>query len=85
MRTDRSNAFQRYDKIDVKLDNFDITPDPTGLRATAVFDKTWEFDSPDRNSNGSVRQQVTLIKAGGRWLINGEKDLEVYRTDSQDY
>jgi serine/threonine-protein kinase len=85
VRTDRNNAFMRYDRIDVKLDNIEVTPDPTGLRATATFDKTWEFDSPDKNSTGSVRQQVTLVKAGGRWLINGEKDLQVYRTNSQDY
>ncbi|MFL6335399.1 MAG: protein kinase domain-containing protein [Pyrinomonadaceae bacterium] len=78
VRTDRNNAFTRYDQMDVKLDNIEVTPDPTGLRATAAFDKTWEFDSPDRNSKGSVRQQLTLIKAGGRWLINGEKDLQVY-------
>jgi ketosteroid isomerase-like protein len=84
VRTDRGNAFQRYDRIDVRLANVKVTPDPTGLRATAVFDKTWEFDSPDKNSAGSVRQQLTLVKAGGRWLINGEKDLQVYRTNSPD-
>jgi hypothetical protein len=85
VRNDRNSAFQRYDQMDVKLDNIVVTPDPTGLRATATFDKTWEFDSPDKNSKGSVKQQVTLVKAGGRWLINGEKDLQVYYTDSQDY
>ncbi|HJQ34871.1 MAG TPA: protein kinase [Pyrinomonadaceae bacterium] len=85
VRIDRNSAFTRYDQMDVKLDNFQITPDPTGLRATAVFDKTWEFDSPDKNNKGSVRQQLTLIRAGGRWLINGEKDVQVYYTDSQDY
>jgi serine/threonine protein kinase len=85
VRTDRNNAFTRYDQMDVKLDNIEVTPDPTGLRATAAFDKTWDFDSPDRNSKGSVRQQLTLVKAGGRWLINGEKDLQVYYTNSQDY
>ena len=56
-----------------------------GLRATAVFNKTWEFDSPDKNSKGSVRQQLTLVKAGGRWLINGEKDLQVYYSNTEDY
>ena len=85
VRAARNNAFQRYDQISVRLDNVEVTPDPTGLRATAVFDKTWEFDSPDKNSKGSVRQQVTFVKAGGRWLIYGEKDLQVYYTDSQDY
>ena len=85
MRADRNNAFVRYDHIDVRIDNVEVTPDATGLRATAAFDKTWEFDSPDKNSKGSVRQQLNLIRAGGRWLINGEKDLQVYYTDSQDY
>jgi serine/threonine protein kinase len=85
VRTDRNNAFVRYDQMDVKLDNIEVTPDPTGLRATATFDKTWEFDSPDRNSKGSVRQQLTLVKAGGRWLINGERDLQVYYSNSEDY
>ncbi|HEX7956786.1 MAG TPA: hypothetical protein VF508_07590, partial [Pyrinomonadaceae bacterium] len=77
-------AFVRYDQIEVKLSNVEVVPDPTGLRATATFDKTWEFDSPDRNSKGSVRQQLTLVKAGGRWLINGERDLQVYYTNTVD-
>jgi serine/threonine protein kinase len=85
VRNDRNNAFTRYDQIDVKLDNIEVTPDPTGLRATATFDKTWEFDSPDKNSKGSVQQQLNLIRAGGRWLIYGERDLKVYYSDSEDY
>jgi hypothetical protein len=85
VRTDRSNAFVRYDQMDVKLDNIQVTPDPTGLRATVAFDKTWEFDSPDKNSKGSVRQQLTLLRVGGRWLINGERDLQVYYTNSEEY
>ena len=85
VRTDRNNAFVRYDDMKVKLDNIEVTPDPTGLRATATFDKTWEFDSPDKNSKGSVRQQLTLVKAGGRWLINGERDLQVYYANSEEY
>ena len=85
VRSDRSKAFGRYDDMDVKIENVEVTSDPTGLRATAVFDKTWDFDSPDKNSKGSVRQQLTLIRAGGRWLINGERDLQVYYTNSEDY
>jgi serine/threonine protein kinase len=85
VRNDRNSAFVRYDQMDVRLDNIEITPDPTGLRATAAFDKTWEFDSPDKKSKGSVRQQLNLIRAGGRWLITGEKDLQIYYTDSDDY
>ncbi|HEY0172699.1 MAG TPA: protein kinase [Pyrinomonadaceae bacterium] len=85
VRSDRSKAFVRYDEMHVKLDNIEVTPDPTGLRATAVFDKSWEFDSPDKNSKGSVRQQLSLVRAGGRWLINGERDLQVYFSNSEEY
>jgi ketosteroid isomerase-like protein len=85
VRADRQQAFVRYDKMDVSLDKVEVKPDPTGLRATVAFDKTWEFDSPDQNSTGSVRQQVTFVKAGGRWLINGERDLQVYYTNSEEY
>ncbi len=85
VRTDRSQAFVRYDQMHVKIDNVEVKPDPTGTRATVAFDKTWEFDSPDKNSKGSVRQQLTLVRAGGRWLINGERDLQVYFTNSEEY
>jgi serine/threonine protein kinase/ketosteroid isomerase-like protein len=85
VRADRESAFVRYDDMKVKLDNIQVTPDPTGNRATAAFDKTWEFDSPDKNTKGSVRQQLTLVRNGTRWLIVGEKDLQVYYTNSEDY
>jgi ketosteroid isomerase-like protein len=85
VRADRSRAFVRYDDLKVKLSNVEVTPDPTGTRATAAFDKTWEFDSPDKNSKGSVRQQLTLVRVGTRWLITGERDLQVYYTNSEEY
>jgi flagellar hook protein FlgE len=85
VRADRSRAFVRYDDMKVKLSHVEVTPDPTGTRATAAFDKTWEFDSPDKNSKGSVRQQLTLVRVGGRWLITGERDLQVYYTNSEEY
>ncbi|HEX8352443.1 MAG TPA: hypothetical protein VF611_06085, partial [Pyrinomonadaceae bacterium] len=85
VRADRSRAFVRYDQMEVELSNVEVTPDPTGTRATVAFDKSWDFDSPDKNSKGSVRQQLTLVRAGGRWLINGERDLQVYFTNSEEY
>jgi ketosteroid isomerase-like protein len=85
VRDDRERAFNRYDKIDVKLTNVQVTPDPTGERATAVFDKTWDFEAGDRHSTGSVRQQLTLVKSGDRWLITAEKDLKVYYRNSEEF
>jgi ketosteroid isomerase-like protein len=84
VRAERSKAFERYDHIDVRLSNVQVTPDPTGARATAVFDKTWRFEGGDKDSSGSVRQQVTLVRIGGHWLINGERDLQVYFSNSVD-
>jgi serine/threonine-protein kinase len=84
VRADRARAFERYDDIDVKLTNVRVEPDPTGARATVTFDKTWTFDSNEKTSAGSVRQQLTLVKAGGHWLINGERDLQVYYTNSEE-
>jgi serine/threonine-protein kinase len=81
---DRARAFTRYDALHVELENIQITPDATGARATAVFDKTWEFEAEDKTSTGSVRQQLVLVKTGGRWVITGEKDLQVHsRTDDE--
>jgi ketosteroid isomerase-like protein len=77
VRTDRERAFNTYSSMDVQLSNIRVTPDPSGQRATATFDKTWTFEG-DKYSNGSVQQLVTLAKTGGRWRITGEKDLQVY-------
>jgi ketosteroid isomerase-like protein len=77
VRTDRARAFNIYSSMDVQLSNIRVTPDPSGQRATATFDKTWTFDG-DKYSNGSVQQLVILTKQGGRWRITGEKDLQVY-------
>jgi ketosteroid isomerase-like protein len=77
VRSDRERAFNIYSSMDVQLSNIRVTPDPSGQRATATFDKTWTFEG-DKYSNGSVQQLVTLAKVGGRWRITGEKDLQVY-------
>jgi len=85
VRADRGRAFERYEDMQIKLSNLQVVPDPTGTRATATFDKEWEFEGADRRSKGSVRQQLTLVKTGGHWLITAEKDLQVHYKDSEDY
>ncbi len=55
-----------------------VTPDASGEKATAVFDKEWNFEGAEKYSAGKVQQQLTLGKIGGRWLITGEKDLKTY-------
>jgi serine/threonine protein kinase len=82
---ERARAFTRYDSMNVKISNVEIVPDASGTRATATFDKSWEFEADDKTSNGSVRQQLTFVRQGDRWLITGERDLQVYSTGSEEY
>jgi hypothetical protein len=80
VRGNRSPAFTRYHTLDVQLRNIQVTLDPSGMRATAIFDKTYRFEG-DKVLSGSVQQLISLSKASGRWLITGEKDLRVYYTN----
>lgn len=80
VRNDKQRAFTKFDSIRVDLSNISVTPDASGERATAVFDKEWQFSGAGSSSSGKVRQQMSLRKIGGRWLITGEKDLKVYYT-----
>jgi hypothetical protein len=78
VRADRAQAYSTYSSLDINLSNVEITPDQTGERATAVFDKTWDFEGEEKATSGSVQQKLWLAKIGGRWRITGEKDLQVY-------
>jgi cell division septation protein DedD len=77
VRADRWRAFTKFTTLDVQLSNVVVTPDPSGLKATATYDKSWNF-AGDKTTSGAVRQMVTLENTGGRWLITGEKDLQIY-------
>ena len=77
VRNDKQNAFNKFDTMDISLSNMSVTPDASGERATAVFDKEWVF-SGEKVYAGKVQSQFQLVKSGGRWLITSEKDLKVY-------
>jgi hypothetical protein len=78
VRADRARAYDTYSRLNVRLSRVEVTPYASGARAEAVFDKTFEFESDSKRLTGSVRQEVWLSKINGRWLITGEKDLQVY-------
>jgi len=78
VRSDRERAFTDYDSINVNISNLKITPDNSGEKATAVFDKEWTFEGVEKFSSGKVQQQLSLGKINGKWLITGEKDLKIY-------
>jgi hypothetical protein len=81
IRADRQNAYEIYDSMDIAVDNLKITPDASGNKATAVFDKKWKFEGAQSYSSGKVQQQMQFEKINGRWLITGEKDLKIYYVD----
>ncbi|HEV2912668.1 MAG TPA: hypothetical protein VGX92_05070 [Pyrinomonadaceae bacterium] len=78
VRSDRKRAYATYQTLDIRLSDIRITPDATGERATAVFDKTWSFEGEDKATSGSVQQELRLAKIDGRWRITAERDLQVY-------
>ena len=78
VRSDRQKAFEAYNNIEVELSNVNVTPDPTGDKATVVLDKSWHFENDEKISDGKVQQRLLMEKLNGRWYITGEKDLKVY-------
>jgi hypothetical protein len=83
IRSERERVYATYDTIDVDLTNIKITPDPSGDKATAIFDKTWTFEGPTKFNSGSVQQKLWLANIGGRWKITGEKDLKIYYVNKE--
>jgi len=81
VREDKQRAFENYNNIKMDISNMKITPDETGEKATAVFDKEWTFEGEDKYSTGKVQQQLQLSKIGGKWRITSEKDMKVYYVD----
>ncbi|MGI8787159.1 MAG: L,D-transpeptidase Cds6 family protein [Pyrinomonadaceae bacterium] len=78
VRADKQRAYDQYDSIDINIDNLKVTPDGSGKKATAIFDKKWKFKGDEKYSSGKVQQQLQLERVNGQWLITGEKDLKVY-------
>jgi hypothetical protein len=78
VRTDREAAFSKYSSMDMQVANINIEIDQTGTRATATFDKTFDFRTDDKSFNGSGLNRFWFTKVGGRWLITGEKELKNY-------
>ena len=74
VRADKAKAFARFSSMEIQLSNIQITPDESGSRATATFNKSWNFIG-EKPFSGTVRQALWLQKSGSRWRITAEKDL----------
>lgn len=78
VRANVARAFSSYSTFDVQITNLQIEVDPSGEKAVATFDKTFEFSNDAKSYNGSGLNRFWFEKIGGRWLITGEKDLKTY-------
>ena len=78
VRADKQKAYDMYDTISVDISKVKTIIDPSGEKATSVFDKEWLFENDEKTNSGKVQQQLQLTKIGGKWRITGEKDLKVY-------
>lgn len=78
VRSNVARAFSTYSSFDVRVTNLQIEVDPSGTRAVATFDKTFEFRNDEKRYTGSGLNRFWFEKIGGRWLITGEKDLKTY-------
>ena len=73
VRANVARAFSSYSTFDVRITNLQIVVDPSGEKALATFDKTFEFIRGDKRYAGSGLNRFWFEKIGGRWLITGEK------------
>jgi hypothetical protein len=78
VRANVARAFSAYSTFDVQITNLQIQVDPSGEKAVATFDKTFEFRNAEKRYAGSGLNRFWFEKIGGRWLITGEKDLKTY-------
>lgn len=78
VRANVARAFSSYSTFDVQITNLQIEVDPSGEKAVATFDKTFEFRNSEKRYAGSGLNRFWFEKIGGRWLITGEKDLKTY-------
>lgn len=77
VRADVERAFSLYSTIDIELSNIKIVPDQSGLRVTASFDHRFDCRG-EHYYQGTVQHIMWLDKMNGRWLVTGEKDLQIY-------
>jgi hypothetical protein len=81
VRSDKQRAFGSFDDFRVEISNLRVTPEASGEKAIAVFDKEWEFEGAEHRNKGKSQSQLQMTKIGGAWRITGEKDLKVYYTE----
>jgi ketosteroid isomerase-like protein len=80
VRNNKNTALSRFSSISISISDLSVSVAATGQTAIAEFDKEWVFIGA-RRSTGKVRSRLSFRNDDGRWLITGERDLKVYRSN----
>ncbi|MGH7457655.1 MAG: serine/threonine-protein kinase [Longimicrobiaceae bacterium] len=83
LRADRVSARESYDQVEMELGRRAVTFPRPG-RARALVDKTWDFKGPEEEWSGEATTEYLLELRGGRWLVVGEDDETVVRSEREE-
>ena len=65
------NKFSPFSQIYVQYDGLQVTPDPYGQTALAIFNKHWKFEGA-QCEDGAAEERVDLINVNGVWRIRAD-------------
>lgn len=77
---ERRESAERFTDREVTLERTAVTFTDEE-HARAVVEKSWDFRSVASEWTGAARQEFLFERIEGRWLVTGERDLEVYRSE----
>jgi hypothetical protein len=78
VRANRQAIFAKYDSIDVRLSDLQLTIDSSGTTATVSYDNTYDWQGGAKSLSGKSHNEIVMSKIGGKWLITSEKHLKTY-------
>ena len=79
---ERDAARDRYDRVEMEVDGVAVTfPSPGEARVR--LEKGWDFSGPEERWHGASEQEMTLQLREGIWLVTGERDVDVRRSERE--
>ena len=83
VRDENEKQFGKFSSMNMSISNVTTDVDQRSGVVTTTFDKTFNFQGPDKNFEGAVKSQFRWAKKGGSWKIISEKDIHVYRVSKR--
>jgi len=78
VRNEIQKIFTAYEQIIITLSNVKVAVSDDGSKATALFDKEWEYVNTVGLSEGKALTRLHFQKNGEKWKIISEKYLKIY-------